>query len=548
MSAAIRAVGIDLGTTYSCLAYLNEYGEPVSMANREGELSTPSVVWYDRESVVVGTEALRNSIVYPQAVVTAAKRHMGNADHAWSIGGRRVTPTDVSSEIIGYLLDSAKDSIGDIKRAVITVPAQFSDLQRAATVEAGLKAGLEEIDLINEPVAAALCYVLGNEGLAFSELSLDQNVMVADLGGGTFDLSVVRYTKDRVQVIACGGDLKLGGLDWNNLLIEAASKRFRMETGLEMKSDPTSRQMLALEAEQTKRSLSTREHSTLLVQHAGHRKTLKIDVHQFEKMSATLLTRMEECVTSLLKDNNLRWAKIDAVLSTGGASRMPMVKTLLKRLSGRTPNRALSPDHSIAQGAAYYAGMLLANDSNARALLGEATTERLQKVAFHSVSARPLGIIVRDAQGQRQPYYLIPVNSTLPAEAKQTFGTVSDGQATVRLKVVEGGTSSDDEVIRLGDCLISDLPRDLPQGTPVEVTLKYGADARVQVAARLPDQGREAEAVLERPGTVTPTSGDTAKVTSAKAGTEKRTPVPRSEVELGVSSSLKLPAQLMADG
>ncbi|OYW11839.1 MAG: heat-shock protein Hsp70, partial [Planctomycetales bacterium 12-60-4] len=266
-----HAVGIDLGTTYSCIAYLNEHGEPVTVPNRDGELSTPSVVMFDGDHVIVGTEALRNSIRYPDRVVMHAKRFMGESQHRWTIAGRSFNPTDISTHILKQLLSDARERIGAIERAVITVPAQFSDVQRQATAEAGRRAGLKHVDIINEPVAAALCFVLGTEGIWFTELATAQTIMVVDLGGGTFDLSLVKYEKNSVSVKASGGDLHLGGLDWNAALEKAIARQFQKDFGTDVLRDRESRQALALEVEQAKRSLSVRPKAALTCQHSGHR-------------------------------------------------------------------------------------------------------------------------------------------------------------------------------------------------------------------------------------------------------------------------------------
>ena len=190
-----HAVGIDLGTTYSCLSYLNEHGEPVSLPNQEGELTTPSIVMFDGKDVIVGTEALRNAVLKPTHVVQNSKRFIGS-NKTWTIEKKTYSPVDIGAIVLKKMLDAAAEQIGEITQAVITVPAQFSDWQRQATVEAGFQAGLKTVDIINEPVAAALCYVLGSEGLWFTELADEQRILVYDLGGGTFDLSLVKYHKD----------------------------------------------------------------------------------------------------------------------------------------------------------------------------------------------------------------------------------------------------------------------------------------------------------------------------------------------------------------
>ena len=342
-----QAVGIDLGTTYSVIAHLNESGEPVTLPNQEGELSTPSVVLFDGDQPIVGTEALRNSIRHPERVVENAKRYMGDVGKRWWINDRPYSPIDVSALILKKLVSAAQEKIGPISQAVITVPAQFSDVQRHATMQAGHAAGLERVDVINEPVAAALCYVLGSEGLWFSELAGEQRILVYDLGGGTFDLSLVRYQKNEVVVLASSGDLHLGGINWNQSMIDAIGSQFAKDFGDDPRGEPESLQALALEVEQAKRGLSVRPRSALTCTHGGHRKTYQVELEQFQKLTKPLVDRTEAITLKLLKDNKMGWAHVDVVLVTGGASRMPMIRSRLKELSGRTLNTALSPDLSM---------------------------------------------------------------------------------------------------------------------------------------------------------------------------------------------------------
>jgi molecular chaperone DnaK len=495
-----HAVGIDLGTTYSCIAYLNEHGEPVTIPNRDGELCTPSVVMFDGDHVIVGTEALRNSIRAPERVVQHAKRYMGDPKHRWVIGGRSFTPLDISTHILKQLLNDAKERIGKVERAVITVPAQFSDLQRQATAEAGRRAGLKHVDIINEPVAAALCFVLGTEGIWFTELATSQMIMVVDLGGGTFDLSLVQYEKNSVRVAASGGDLHLGGIDWNQTLEKAIAKQFQREFSTDPTKDPESRQALAIEVEQAKRSLSVRPKAALTCQHSGHRKTYQIEIEQFERIAKPLVDRMQELTKGLLADNKMGWAKVDVVLTTGGASRMPMVRQMLKNLSGRTLNTSLSPDQSIAHGATYYAGMLVSNSAFAKSILSETAAARLRQFKQQSVNARALGILVRDVEKQeRVPHYLLAANTQLPAEVKTTVGTVKANQPRAHLRVIESGTAADTQYVELGTCLIDPLPPDLPESSEIEVTIRYDEQARVHVSAKVLKTGQEAHTEIVRP-------------------------------------------------
>lgn len=494
-----QAVGIDLGTTYSCIAWLNEHGHPVTIPNQEGELATPSVVFFDDEEPVIGTEALRNAIARPDRVVQNAKRHMGNAEKFWEIGNRRYSPVQISGLVLRKLISAAQDQIGEIREAVVTVPAQFSDVQRHATILAGHAAGLEKVEVINEPVAAALCHVLGNEGLAFTELAIDQQVLVYDLGGGTLDLAIVKYTSDEVRVIASDGDLELGGLDWTQVLVDIAAERFMQDFREDPRKDPGSHQFLALEAEQAKRSLSVRPRAAVTVQHGGHRQTYQIEQKEFEQLSRKLLTRSDVITRRILADNGFGWAHVDVVLMTGGSSRMPMVRQSLKKLSGRTLNSSLSPDQSIAHGAAYYAGMLLSNQQYTRTVFNSEASTRLSNVKQRSVNARGLGILIRDTStGKRVPHYLIPPNTMLPASRTHVFGTVVDHQTRVHVRIVESGAGPGKPHTILGDCLISDLPPDLPEGSQVEVTISYDSQARVHVSAREFRSGISAEAEIIR--------------------------------------------------
>ena len=407
-----HAVGIDLGTTYSCIAWLNEHGQPVTIANQEGELATPSVVFMDDDQIVVGTEALRNAIAHPDRVIQNAKRYIGRSDKAWEIGEAVFTPVQASSQILRKLLSAAQTQIGDISEAVITVPAQFSDAQRHATIQAGLSAGLEKVEIIKEPVAAAQCHELGSEGLALKELAIDQQQLIFDLGGGTLDLSVVKYTNDQVRVMASDGDLELGGLDWTNVLVDLAADRFISDFKEDPRQDPESHQALMLEAEQAKRSLSVRPRAAVTVMHEGHRQTYQVDQEQFQHLSRKLLKRSAAITRSILTDHNLGLALIDVLLTTGGASRMPMVKSMLQKLSGRTLNSTLSPDQSIAHGAAYYAGMLLSNSQYARTVFSSQASSRLSKIRQQSVNARSLGILVRDTESGAVSYTHLRAHET----------------------------------------------------------------------------------------------------------------------------------------
>lgn len=494
-----HAVGIDLGTTYSCIAWLNEHGQPVTIPNHEGELSTPSVVFFENESPIVGTEALRNAIARPGQVVQNVKRFMGHSAKSWEIQGKRYTPVYISGLILRKLISAAEAQLGKITKAVVTVPAQFSEAQRHATIQAGHAAGLKHVEIINEPVAAALCHVLGSEGIAFAELAIDQQLLVYDLGGGTLDLALVKYAEDEVRVVASDGDLELGGLDWTQTIVDIAAERFMEEFQQDPRLDPESHQFLALEAEQAKRSLSVRPRAAVTVQHDGNRKTYQVEQQEFQQRCQRLLSRSKAITRRILSDNGFGWAHVDEVLTTGGSSRMPMVRESLKKLSGRTLNSSLSPDQSIAHGAAYYAGMLLSNQADARTVFNTEASSRLKGVKQQSVNARGLGILVRNVESEKRvAHYLIPPNTPLPASKTHVFGTVVGRQTRVHVRIVESGAGPGKAHTILGDCLITDLPPNLPEGSEVEVTISYDREAKVHVTAHELKSGKRAETEIIR--------------------------------------------------
>lgn len=511
------AVGIDLGTTYSSLAYLSPQGEPVTLPNAEGELATPSIVFFDGNDVIVGTEALRHSVSQPERVVMHAKRHMGDPRKAWLLDGRTYRPAEISSLILKKLLSAAQEQLRPIEQAVITVPAQFSEVQRQATEEAGKLAGLKRVDIINEPTAAALCHILG-EGLWFSALANEQTVLVFDLGGGTLDLSLVKYNKQQVTILATGGDLQLGGLDWNKVLETFACDQYTQESISDPRLDRESMQALAIEVEQVKRSLSSRERSTLTVQHEGRRKAYTIDRDHFEILTRDLVARAEKITKDLLKEHKLGWANINSVLVTGGASRMPMIRNMLQRISGTTHNHTLSPDQSICHGAAFYAGMLLSGKKMDAGTLQPEARQKLASIAHHSVCARGLGILVRDMEtGKHRPHYLIEANSPIPCSSRQRFGTVIPNQRRVHVRIVESGTAADSKWVPLGDCVIEDLTPDLPLDSPVEVRIRYDEQARVHVEAVEVTSGKNVRITIVREGEEAPAQAANPKPAAPRA-------------------------------
>ncbi|MCA9042049.1 MAG: Hsp70 family protein, partial [Planctomycetaceae bacterium] len=316
-----HAVGIDFGTTYSSISCLNRHGQPIVIPNEYGEPSIPSALMFEPDGeVIIGHKALEQAIEHPEKVVLYPKREIGKSNKKWYLNGKTYTPVDLTSLIMGKLLKQAERKVGTIRSAVITVPAQFSEIQRQEIVKAGKLAGLKQVDIINEPVAAALCHVLGTEGLWFTELTGTQRILVFDLGGGTFDLSIVQYAPNEIKVIGGGGHLRLGGLDWSHRLEAFLSKKFAKQFQNEVTQDPHFLQQLVLEAEQAKRTLSQKPEVQVSCELNGEIKSVKVQRETFEELCGSLVDETRQITMNLLKKHDLGWAHIDAVLLVGGAS------------------------------------------------------------------------------------------------------------------------------------------------------------------------------------------------------------------------------------
>lgn len=494
-----KAVGIDFGTTYSSISYLDAQGNPHLIPNEAGEFSIPSAIFFSEQGVTVGNKALKNVITHPDQVMLYPKKYIGEKGRHWSFFGKEYTAVSLSAIIIKQLLRNAEKQLGQIEHAVITVPAQFSEPQRQAVVVAGKMAGLKSIDLINEPVSAALCYVLGEEGLWFSELTRDQTILVFDLGGGTFDLSLVKYSQNSVRVLGGGGHLKLGGLDWSRCLEKLIVSRFSRLVKQDLRKNRQFRQSLMWDAEQLKCRLSHNLLDEIRCEHGKFKSTFKISQEEFERITQPLVEKTVHLTQKLLESHKMGWAHIDAVLLAGGATQMPMIRKRVKQISGRTLNTSLSPEKSIAQGAAYYSGMLLSNKKFAKSIFEKKAKKRLANMRQHSVTSRALGFMVRNGENTgRVPHYLIPQNTVLPTSVTQQFETVRRGQEMIKLPIVESPLTDESGPARIGDCVIDHLPPGLPEGSQILVTMHYDESARLEVSARELNSGNETRISIKR--------------------------------------------------
>lgn len=481
-------VGIDLGTTYSALAILNQYGKPEIIPNAEGERLTPSVVLMTPDdSVVVGSIAKNSAVTEAENVVEFVKRQMGNPDFIFVHGNREYSPEEISAFILKKLKQDAEQLLGqEIRDVVITVPAYFDDLRRQATLNAGRIAGLNVLKIINEPTAAALAHGLN--------LSGKQRVLVYDLGGGTFDVTIMQVDNGDIRVIATDGDHMLGGKDFDDRIMLYVNDLFQQEFGVDLFEDLEVQQDLRQRAEAAKKTLSSRTSTKISISAFGHRKTVELTREQFNAMTADLLERTELLIESALMSANLTWRDIDSVLLVGGSTRMPAVQDLVRRLSGKEPDQSVNPDEAVALGAALQAGILLAKQGNSLILQTE-TGRQLATTTIVDVTSHSFGVQVWDPHTQRlQNQIMIPKNSPIPTERIDEFYTVDNNQTTVDFVLLQG------EDLDPANCTVigrTELQFDRPKPKNYPLKVIYAYDANGIIHASIEDVKTGYKAVLD---------------------------------------------------
>ncbi len=488
-TSSTPSVGIDLGTTNSVIAYRDSSGRPLTMLNAEGELTTPSVVYFHPSAIVVGKEAAKMALFEPQRVAQFAKRDIGNVAFHLPICGQNLPPEVIEALVLRKLASDARMKMGDFSRVVVTVPAYFNEPRRKATQDAGRLAGLEVIDIINEPTAAAIAFgvqegFLSEKGVA----RYRERILVYDLGGGTFDATLMDLSGRKFCTLGTAGDVRLGGIDWNQRLADYLATTFRETHDVDLRADPIASQTLLAEAEDAKRALSTRDEVVIHLAFEGHRLAVRVTRAIFEHMTEDLVQRTCFTVNKLLRDASLEWDDVTRVLLVGGSTRMPMIQEMLKRESGMELDRSLSPDEAVAHGAAIYADLLL-----------HTTDSQRPELEVTNVNSHNLGVLgMEKATGRQRTRVMIPRNTPLPAKGVGKFVTARDNQSTVAVKVVEGGDASGRHATAIGKCVVRDLPPGLPAKTTVEVNFRYAADGCLSVKAWLPSVKREANLVIQR--------------------------------------------------
>lgn len=481
---ACESVGIDLGTTFSSLAYVDTQLTPRMLTDTSGKSVFPSVVYFDDDEILVGDFALEQSVLSPERVAQFVKVHMGE-DWRKEYSGHVYTPESLSAIILGHLVKEAeKQNFGPIRRAVITVPAYFNEKRRRATQQAGEIAGLEVIGTLNEPMAATLAYGLHQQ-------DREQNVVVYDLGGGTFDVTVVHMAPGEIIELATNGNRQLGGKDWDRALIDFVSHDFQKAHGQDPRQHPEALQNLVLACEKAKRQLSSRKKTQIPCFAFDKSHQVEITRSQFEELTVDLLHSTKLTTQIALEDAKLNWSLIDQVLLVGGSTLMPSVQKMLESVSGRKPEIGMSPVNAVALGAAAYAH-ILETDRN------PISTRRVKtKVSF--VTAHGVGLRVRtDANGWKNSV-LIPQNSRVPVRATKRFVCSEEisEHTVIKIEVTQGDADDAELAEVLGEARIEGLPCHEPAGQPVDVEMDFDSQGRLHMKAIYANTGHEVQMSLD---------------------------------------------------
>lgn len=472
-------IGIDLGTSTTEAAVIQD-GKPVMIVNFDGQIITPSAAGVDKNGqFVFGEKAKAQYLLAPEDTVIEAKRKIGTKEKL-RMGNKEYTPVEISSMLLKHVRDYVSEYLGEeISRAVISVPAYFDDLQRQETVQAGKQAGFDVERIINEPTAAALSYGIGH-------MEEESHILVYDLGGGTFDVTLLEMFGGVVEVKASSGDNQLGGKDFDECLIQWLLFQFRKKNGKDLSSDPAAMVKLKEQAEWCKKELSTQDSCQIVIPFIAEKdgKPLALEetitVDQFEEMTRELVERTHAPIDVVLADSGVLASEIDRILLVGGSTRMPMIQRDIQDYLQKEPSKAVNPDYAVAEGAAIQAGII------------EGVLSREEGIIMTDVNPYTLGIRVLCEDDSNYMSIVIPRNVTIPVVRKGTYYTSADYQTVAKIEVYQG--EHDDVRMNhfLGEFTVSGIPMRLAGEERIEVEFSYNLNGMLDVSARIPSSGEQA--------------------------------------------------------
>ncbi len=490
----LKVAGIDLGTTHSAIAHLDAWGRPSLVPNLDGDRTTPSALLFADDEVVAGAIARRAALSQPERVALAVKRHLGDPEWTFpvEVDGEPLDAVTVSALLLRRLVEEANLATGEkITDAVIACPAYFMDAERRATIAAGRAAGLNVLGIVDEPAAAAFAW-----GIRHPDRSV--RALVFDLGGGTLDASIVEIADASVRVIATDGIRHLGGQDWDAKIVEWVRAKLIRDHGVDPRDDPTALEDLVLRAVEAKRTLTRRPSAQIVCRVASGSARFDLNREVLRQLTAPLLDDIEDCLRRLVGNAGIGWRSVEVVLTVGGMTRLPDVRNVIQRVTGRVPDAGLLPDEAVAVGATYWAArrLLDSDPAAARRAVPAGLAEELADLSIRTVSAHALGVVTVDEDDDFRNMIMIPAQTTLPAENTQLFPLPAD-QDSVEISVLQGEEPDPEDCTEIGTCVISGLgERD--DDSNVAVTYRYTRDGRIEITAAEGSTGREAKAEIVR--------------------------------------------------
>ena len=521
--------GIDLGTTYSCIARVDDTARAEVIKNNDGDNITPSVVEFDGDNVIVGSDAKSEAVLNPENTVMLVKTLMGKTDFAINYNGEDKTPEEISAFILRKLTQDASEQLGvEVKDVVITCPAYFGTAERTATKNAGKIAGLNVLEIISEPTAAALYYGCAKE-------QNEKTILVYDLGGGTFDVTIMRISSDKIQVICSDGDHDLGGKNWDEVLIEYLADQFVKKVGYDIEFDEYAKQDLRLKAEKIKKQLTSRSQAGDLLEVMGSREKVSITRDEFEEITFTLLNETLKKTKEVIDVAKRKgYEKIDEILLVGGSTRMPQIKRALTENFGGIEIKILEPDEAVAKGAAIHAVNVYVN--NQKSLAGQDfESDKEVKVMVNGdekelkakdykedltfspemmgiggntreiviATTKSFAVKVENKDGIKSCFNMIVKNEPMPSgilEVSGNFTTLNANQETVNIEIYENDYMDKyfdvDEDLKIGNAIL-ELPENLPAGSLVEITLKLNKEGILEIKGRDKAGNKEVNVKLE---------------------------------------------------